>query len=601
LYKFVGFRLAEGENPFNINFEIPPLGKWLYGLSEKYLGNPYWVSSLMYLTSAWLVYQLARKVIKEKWVALPTTLLYVSTPFVASQIKETMLDLPLMFFYLWHMWWFWLFLEKRKWRHLILAGVFLGLATGVKPAVYTPLIGLIGLVTVLLSSKKLMNGVWYTGSVIVGYLGAWFCYFIRHPNPIPWLRLHEKSITFYLGQGSDVDYLNQWRTIFMNSYRGWWMSGSGTRLDDWSIILPLGILVLLTVVIKALKNKDWRFVYLGAVVMAFLGINTIIPFWPRYLMPAIPLLVVILGYSFQKKRLILGLLIAFSLPVLFNSINHNSVTGDAQAVARFISTRAYRELYRSVNYQQRKTIDEKEFVALNERLIRELGVKYVEVKIVDTKQDKNDVVVRMDISYDTRYGTVTVSPEMTFVRLLGQWRLRWSDEYLLPGYSKESQIVINAKTIPFLKMVDSFGSEVAKRDRWYEVYVIPRLMFEWTKHLDQLALITGDPSMTIDGRIKRVIPDDLPVFVGYLNVKLGQAGIEKALAIKGVSVKEIDYPLLDFKYEKYIDLIPTIEKLKTNQTYLFIVEASGKVINQYGKEYPIPFPVPESKDVVIKL
>ena len=44
LYKFVGYRLTQGENPFNINFEVPPLGKYLYGLAETSIGNPYWVS-----------------------------------------------------------------------------------------------------------------------------------------------------------------------------------------------------------------------------------------------------------------------------------------------------------------------------------------------------------------------------------------------------------------------------------------------------------------------------------------------------------------------------------------------------------------------------
>lgn len=37
LYKFVGYRLAFGENPFNINYEVPPFAKLLYGLAERFL------------------------------------------------------------------------------------------------------------------------------------------------------------------------------------------------------------------------------------------------------------------------------------------------------------------------------------------------------------------------------------------------------------------------------------------------------------------------------------------------------------------------------------------------------------------------------------
>ena len=36
LYRYVGYRLVNnGENPFNINYEVPPLGKYTYGLSAK--------------------------------------------------------------------------------------------------------------------------------------------------------------------------------------------------------------------------------------------------------------------------------------------------------------------------------------------------------------------------------------------------------------------------------------------------------------------------------------------------------------------------------------------------------------------------------------
>ncbi len=51
LYKFVGYKLASGENPFNINYEVPPFAKLLYGISEKYFANPYIVSLFFYFCS----------------------------------------------------------------------------------------------------------------------------------------------------------------------------------------------------------------------------------------------------------------------------------------------------------------------------------------------------------------------------------------------------------------------------------------------------------------------------------------------------------------------------------------------------------------------
>jgi len=57
LYKFVGYQLANGENPFNINYEVPPLVKLLYGITEKYTDNPYSVSILFYFLSIYVLYK----------------------------------------------------------------------------------------------------------------------------------------------------------------------------------------------------------------------------------------------------------------------------------------------------------------------------------------------------------------------------------------------------------------------------------------------------------------------------------------------------------------------------------------------------------------
>lgn len=598
LYKFVGYQLANGENPFNLNFEIPPLAKWLYGLAEKYLGNPYWISALMYLGSALIVFKLAQSKFKNKRIVGLITLLFISTPFVATQVRETMLDLPLMFFYLLHLYWFWQFLDHKTWPSLILAGLFLGLATGVKPPIYTPLVFLLGTVIVGLKSKKIINLFLYGTSVAAGYVGAWTCYFLKHPNPIPWMRLHEKMLSFYLSPSSNVDYLNQWRGIFLNTYQGWWLTGK-TVLGDWSLILPIGVVLTLVVLVQALKKRDWPWIYLTGMITIFLAMNTIVPFWSRYLMPIIPLLILVIGKFFKKYWIIILLLALINLPAFFGSLNQNSLGGDAQAVARFISTRAYRELYRSINLKQREQISESGFIKLNQNLVNDLAIRFIEAKVEKINQSKNTATVSMTIEYDTDYGKVVYEPEMIFVNTFGQWRLKWNDDYLLKGYDKDSQIIINKKTIPFLKMIDNKGATMARRNKWHSIYIIPRLMFEWTKHLDLLSEITAQRGLETEKRIQRVIPDDFPAFVGYLDIKLGETGVDKALAIKGVSIKEVEYPLLEERYRQDDNLIKRIRELEEQDPWLFKKEATGFVKNTQGEKFEIPFPTPPQRDVVI--
>ena len=149
------------------------------------------------------------------------------------------------------------FFKRFKPKDLILAGIFLGLATGTKIGVYTPFTLLLGLILIFLSSRKLKNIPIYLISVFTGYVISFSSYFIRHPNPLPWLRLHEKPLSFYLQpSGGSVDYLNQWRGIFINTYQGFWVGGAKTGLGDWSPILPLGVILAVIIFYLGLKKKD---------------------------------------------------------------------------------------------------------------------------------------------------------------------------------------------------------------------------------------------------------------------------------------------------------------------------------------------------------
>ena len=49
LYVYAGYAYWLGEDPTTINFEHPPVAKYLYGAFFHILGNPYWGSVFIYL------------------------------------------------------------------------------------------------------------------------------------------------------------------------------------------------------------------------------------------------------------------------------------------------------------------------------------------------------------------------------------------------------------------------------------------------------------------------------------------------------------------------------------------------------------------------
>ena len=150
LYKFVGFRLAEGGNPFDINYEAPPAAKYIYGLSSKYLNNPYFASFAFYALALIAFFFLARVVFSNTFSLLVAVFLFVTSSILAAQIGQTMLDLPQMLWLLLHLYFFLTGIKKEYSRPIVrlgLAGIFLGLMTGTKIGVYTPLIFLIDLIS----------------------------------------------------------------------------------------------------------------------------------------------------------------------------------------------------------------------------------------------------------------------------------------------------------------------------------------------------------------------------------------------------------------------------------------------------------------------
>jgi hypothetical protein len=573
LYKFVGYRLVEGENPFYLNYEVPPFGKYLYGMSAYLTGNPYWVSLVIYLASLGVFFLFSKKLFKDNKIGLAVLLLFVTAPFVATQIRDTMLDLPLTFLFLTHTYFFVKYLIDKKILYLGLAGIFLGLATGTKIGVYTPAIGILGILILLWDRKWFKEPLFYTASVFAGYCFSYISYFIRHPNPIPWAKLHNKQLEFYLSPESNVDHLNQWRGIFMNTYQGWWDIGK-ISFGDWSPLLPLGVLAAVAVLAIALKRREKIWVYISGLTLIFLAINTLISFWPRYLMPAVPGFALLVGYFFKKNMAkywwVLVILAILNLPFLANSMAGKNYFSNSEAVGSFISKRAYRELYRSIDPGQRKTIPEQEFISDLENFYETLGVKKINLKIEDIKESGSTIETRYSIEYQTWYGNLSFKPVFEFKDVNNQAMLVWKWDYLWPGYSPEKKIVTEEGQLPVL-MIRRGGKPVALPGDGKAVYIITRHI-EWPKTLDELEKVTiKNSSLMIGDSIKQSVPDDFPRYVGILK-EYEEDAERKAESIKGVKLRKIKY-LLPVEGAPKKDISELIYDVYTKRPELFQINA----------------------------
>jgi len=312
VYRYIGYRLVNGENPFNIDYWVPPFGKYWYGFGAKYLNNPYLISIGWYLISIALMALIANMVVKDrekKWMMI---YLMAFNPLVVFQISQTMLDLPQMVCFLAQAVFLLRFEKNKKIYEVILAGLFLGLMAGTKPAYFVSMIGLVDLWWIY-KFGGIRKILFFIGSVVMGYLVAYTCYFVAHPNPVPFIRLHDKIIAFQKGNGGSHDVFNIFRTIFLNRYKGFWIGGREITMEGWSPLLPIG---LITMIVGFIKQKNIQLKYFGLVGMGYILMNLTIDFWPRYLVLLVPILIVAMGANLDSKKWLKWMLV-FEMPFLY--------------------------------------------------------------------------------------------------------------------------------------------------------------------------------------------------------------------------------------------------------------------------------------------
>lgn len=503
LYKFVGYQLANGENPFNINYEVPPLVKLLYGIAEKYIGNPYIVSLVFYFLSIFVLYKFSEIILNKNKVLIQSCiLLFVSSPFIATQIKETMLDLPLTFFFLSHLYFFHKYYQTKNIKDIFFSGLLLGFATGAKIGVYTPILGMFSFFILLFTKEnkqKIQTLFTYTASVFGGYILSYISYFLKHPNPIPWIKLHQKTISFYLGTQNShyIDKLNQLKGIFLNRYLGFWKDATLSTLGDWSPLLPVGTLLIIVAFYFAFKNKNKSLLYMALFSTTILFINSIIPFYPRYLMPLIPIFCIFIVYFFQKKYLVLIFAIALlNIPFFFKSLAINKNTGTLETTISFLNTRNYRQLYRALPQEQRNEIPEQYFIDNMENFFSKIGTYQINYRL-----DKNNNYIAQII---TQYGNIEHHGQFNLKKVKNQWKLIWHWDYLYPEYQPNYEIVVHEDTkTPIVR----------------DYYIIPRTLIDWGEGLSQTQEITGIDQKIINERIRYSIPDKYHRWIGNLPPK----------------------------------------------------------------------------------
>src|SRR5581483_7573851 len=126
LYSYIGYTLIKDGKLDGYNVEAPPLAKYFYGYSIEVFDNPLFVSFGFGIGVLLFLFFIGKKVLKSSWASFYFVVLIFLDKLFFSQLSETLLDVPQLFFLLVNFYFFLVSLERKEKIFPILSGISLG-------------------------------------------------------------------------------------------------------------------------------------------------------------------------------------------------------------------------------------------------------------------------------------------------------------------------------------------------------------------------------------------------------------------------------------------------------------------------------------------
>lgn len=296
IYTYAGARYVQGESVTSINFEHPPLAKYLYGLSFSIAGIQNWILVPMIIFTPLLMWHLSAQLFVNHWFRwLSIALLLTHTAYISNS-TQTMLDFPAMFFLLISQVVFLKLISQPSMKLGAVFGATIAL-TWLTKYPFPLTIMLHGANILWLGYKKISIKIIVLSliSAVFVYLFGYSSFFAQGNNLIDWLRFEWWRVQWYMGKTDNPSFYLL-RTIFFGEYPAWWSEEPRmVKVSIWNIGWPL-ITVFFWISLGVFHKAriDSR-VYIYWSAIAFLILSAKVAD-DRYLIPLLPAFA--LGTSF---------------------------------------------------------------------------------------------------------------------------------------------------------------------------------------------------------------------------------------------------------------------------------------------------------------
>lgn len=593
VYQTIGDRLVRGKvGVFTVDPQVPPLGKVFIGLSINIFGNGYVVNIVTGAFSAWALFLITYSLTASYRKSMIALTLFLVDPLIVSQYKQTMLDLPQLTMMLWHIALILIALRNKNATFragiLCIAGVFIGLFASIKFGLIAPILIAVdflfiwnanrarastfvkSLYSIVLPASMLMLG------VIIGFFIGHLQFFLEGGALLQFLKNEKWVLTFWLNGNKNISAFIGMPiiTLVLGMYRHFTKTASWEFVEGWNLLWPLYLVGLFLVLRKMYTHKvqvSLPLRYLSVLVVSILMLYTILPFYYRYLVLVVPLLIVIFisEYSKYGRRQyvvfgVIGIYLLVKLTLIFFELPSEVIT-DTQ---RYFKNWTLQDLYPgllNVKESRREFWERTYEYKYGSQATTSLIIHPAIAMPWQTR-----IVTPYTLTYDTMAGRLRVNGTMEFVRVNHAWHLMWKDTYLHSQYAPGDKLILTLGLLPR-------GGKVIRKDGG--VYMGPSEIFYARLYPDrikaentvveQLMTLTGQSRFGVENLYKSNHVSRLPVVIGKIQSSfvrnIPRIKLDNAIEI----FSKVEYPYVPPQY----DAIRPIESRD-----LSLIKANGNTI-----------------------
>jgi len=294
LRAFAALEYLSGRDPSVVNFEDPPLAKYLLGLSYLFFGNILLVQFAASGGVVLLTYFLARRLTLTLPSSLLPSLILVFDPLFVERASTVNLEIIQLIFALAVLF----LLTLRLWSSLTL--FLLGCALGGVMASKVFFVGLLMLfyaffvLVVRQTARRKRSFALVTLGCLLVYLGSYTIYFAYHP-PLDFFKLHIDIIRLYRSYLPEYPWFEIWRILLLGKWRTWFATPPIQPVAEYWLAWPIATVLTGSLLFV---RRTWKpflqpsTVLLGWVLI-YLLFQSIHVVFPRYLLLVLPILYII--------------------------------------------------------------------------------------------------------------------------------------------------------------------------------------------------------------------------------------------------------------------------------------------------------------------